>query len=45
MRAIGFVGGSHSGAELSQQLRAAGAATIIADMRHLKSTVVALRGW
>jgi HAD superfamily hydrolase (TIGR01509 family) len=45
MRAIGFVGGSHSGADLGQQLLAAGARTIIADMRQLKSTVVALRGW
>jgi beta-phosphoglucomutase-like phosphatase (HAD superfamily) len=45
MRAIGFVGGSHSSSDLSQQLLAAGARTIIADMRQLKSTVVALRGW
>lgn len=45
MRAIGFVGGSHSSADLGQQLVAAGAQTIIADMRQLKSTVTALRGW
>jgi HAD superfamily hydrolase (TIGR01509 family) len=45
MRAIGFVGGTHSGSDLGQQLLAAGARTIIADMRQLKSTVVALRGW
>jgi len=45
MRAIGFVGGSHAGANLSEQLTASGACSIIADLRHLKSTVVALRGW
>jgi HAD superfamily hydrolase (TIGR01509 family) len=45
MRAIGFVGGSHSGSELGQMLVAAGATTIIADMRQLKNTVIALRGW
>jgi HAD superfamily hydrolase (TIGR01509 family) len=44
MTAIGFVGGSHADAGLSQQLIAAGARTIVADMRQLKSTVVALRG-
>jgi HAD superfamily hydrolase (TIGR01509 family) len=45
MMSIGFVGGSHAGAGLGQQLLASGARTIIADLRHLKSTVVALRGW
>jgi HAD superfamily hydrolase (TIGR01509 family) len=45
MRAIGFVGGSHSGAELGQQLLRSGASTIIADMRQLKSAVTTLRGW
>jgi beta-phosphoglucomutase-like phosphatase (HAD superfamily) len=45
MKAIGFVGGSHSGAQLGEQLVAAGASTIIADMRQLKSTVLSLRGW
>jgi hypothetical protein len=45
MTSIGFVGGSHSGAALGQQLLASGARTIVADLRHLKSTVVALRGW
>jgi HAD superfamily hydrolase (TIGR01509 family) len=45
MRAIGFVGGSHASATLAQQLIAAGAGTIIADMRQLKATVTALRGW
>jgi HAD superfamily hydrolase (TIGR01509 family) len=42
---IGFVGGSHADAGLGRQLLAAGARTIIADMRQLKSTIVALRGW
>jgi HAD superfamily hydrolase (TIGR01509 family) len=45
MNPIGFVGGSHAGASLGEQLLQAGARTIIADMRQLKSTVVALRGW
>ena len=45
MTAIGFVGGSHAGAGLGEQLSASGACSIIADLRHLKSTVVALRGW
>jgi HAD superfamily hydrolase (TIGR01509 family) len=45
MAAIGFVGGSHAGAKLGEELRRAGARTIIADMRQLKGTVVALRGW
>jgi HAD superfamily hydrolase (TIGR01509 family) len=42
---IGFVGGGHAAADLSQKLLAAGARAVIADMRQLKSTVVALRGW
>jgi HAD superfamily hydrolase (TIGR01509 family) len=45
MAAIGFVGGSHAGGELGGQLIMAGARTIVTDLRHLKSTVVALRGW
>jgi HAD superfamily hydrolase (TIGR01509 family) len=45
MTSIGFVGGSHSGASLGQQLIGAGACTIIADMRQLKATIVDLRGW
>jgi HAD superfamily hydrolase (TIGR01509 family) len=45
MTSIGFVGGSHSGASLGQQLIAGGAHTIIADMRQLKATIVDLRGW
>jgi HAD superfamily hydrolase (TIGR01509 family) len=43
MRTIGFVGGSHAGAELGEQLLAAGANLIVADMRQLKGAVVALR--
>jgi HAD superfamily hydrolase (TIGR01509 family) len=45
MTVIGFVGGSHAGASLGEQLARMGARTIVADLRHLKSTVVALRGW
>jgi HAD superfamily hydrolase (TIGR01509 family) len=45
MTAIGFVGGTHSDPSVGASLMAAGARTIIADMRALKSTVVALRGW
>ena len=45
MTAIGFVGGSHAGAKLGEDLLTAGARTIIADMRQLKGMVVALRGW
>jgi HAD superfamily hydrolase (TIGR01509 family) len=42
---IGFIGGSHANPSLGAQLTAAGARAVIADMRALKSTVVALRGW
>src|SRR5262245_66215420 len=46
MTSIGFVGGSHAdAAQLGEQLKSAGAQTIVADLRHLKSAVVALRGW
>jgi HAD superfamily hydrolase (TIGR01509 family) len=45
MTAIGFAGGSHVHAPSPLQLTAAGARTVIADLRALKSTVVALRGW
>jgi HAD superfamily hydrolase (TIGR01509 family) len=45
MMAIGFVGGSHADARLGEQLILAGARAIVADLRHLKGTVVALRGW
>jgi len=42
---IGFIGGSHTLPSLGAQLTTAGARAVIADMRALKSTVVALRGW
>jgi HAD superfamily hydrolase (TIGR01509 family) len=45
MTPIGFVGGTHAGPNLPAQLTHAGARTIIADMRSLKGTVAALRGW
>jgi HAD superfamily hydrolase (TIGR01509 family) len=45
MTAIGFVGGSHAGPELGPMLISAGACTVIADLRMLKSTVVDIRGW
>ena len=45
MTAIGFVGGSHAGADLGPMLLAAGARTVIADMRMLKGTVIDIRGW
>ena len=45
MTAIGFVGGTHAAGELGGQLVKAGAQTIVADLRHLKGAVVALRGW
>jgi beta-phosphoglucomutase-like phosphatase (HAD superfamily) len=44
MTPIGFVG-SAADASVGANLMAAGARTLIADMRQLKSTVVALRGW
>jgi HAD superfamily hydrolase (TIGR01509 family) len=45
MTAIGFVGGSQAAGRLASDLVAAGARTVIADMRALKSTVTDLRGW
>lgn len=45
MTAIGFIGGSHAGARLAEQLRAAGARAVISDMRALKGTIIDLRGW
>ena len=45
MTPIGFVGGAHASPALAGMLMAAGARTVIADMRMLKSTVVAIRGW
>lgn len=45
MTPVGFVGGSHAGADLPERLLTAGARTIVADLRHLKSTIVSLRGY
>jgi HAD superfamily hydrolase (TIGR01509 family) len=45
MTAVGFAGGSHAGTRLPEQLRAAGARVVISDMRALKGTIIALRGW
>jgi HAD superfamily hydrolase (TIGR01509 family) len=45
MSPIGFIGGSHTSPNFAAQLTAAGARAVVADMRALKSTVVALRGW
>jgi len=45
MRVIGFVGGSHAGVRLADQLRTAGARAVISDMRALKGTIIDLRGW
>jgi HAD superfamily hydrolase (TIGR01509 family) len=45
MTVVGFVGGSHAGNRLDAYLRAAGARTVITDMRALKSTIIDLRGW
>lgn len=45
MTAIGFIGGSHAGEDLPGKLEAAGAKSVIADMRALKATVTQLRGY
>ena len=45
MTAVGFTGGSHAQGKLTDQLKAAGARTVIADMRLLKGTITAMRGW
>ncbi len=45
MTAVGFVGGSHAGPRLPEQLRAAGARAVVSDMRALKGTIIDLRGW
>lgn len=45
MKSIGYVGGSHAALNLGAELKMAGARAVIADMRALKSTVVALRGY
>jgi HAD superfamily hydrolase (TIGR01509 family) len=45
MTVIGFAGASHVSSGLDNHLRAAGARTVISDMRTLKSAVIELRGW
>ncbi len=45
MTPIGFVGGSHAPGRLASDLLAAGARTVVADMRALKSAITDLRGW
>jgi HAD superfamily hydrolase (TIGR01509 family) len=45
MTVIGFIGGSHAGGPLGNQLSTAGAKTVISDLRALKSTIIDLRGW
>jgi HAD superfamily hydrolase (TIGR01509 family) len=45
MMPIGFVGGGHANPHLGTQLTEAGARALILDMRALKQTVVALRGY
>jgi HAD superfamily hydrolase (TIGR01509 family) len=45
MTPIGFVGGSHADGDLGTQLMRSGARAIVADLRHLKGTVAAIRGW
>lgn len=45
MKVIGFIGGSHVRNPFEAQLRAAGASTVITDMRALKCAVIDLRGW
>jgi HAD superfamily hydrolase (TIGR01509 family) len=45
MTAIGFVGASQAPGRLARDLAAAGARTVIADMRVLKSAIADIRGW
>lgn len=45
MTAIGFVGGNAEPGRLANELVNAGARTVIADMRALKSAVADIRGW
>lgn len=45
MTPIGFVGSSQTPGSLAANLIAAGAHTIVADLRRLKSTITDLRGW
>jgi hypothetical protein len=45
MTAIGFIGASPVPDQLAGELRAAGARTVVSDMRHLKSAIADQRGW
>jgi len=45
MTAIGYVGGTHAAPNLGSELSKSGARAVIHDMRALKGTVVALRGY
>jgi beta-phosphoglucomutase-like phosphatase (HAD superfamily) len=45
MRPIGFVGRNHADGHLAQNLIAAGARAVIADLRALKGAIIELRGW
>lgn len=45
MTPIGFIGSPHAGGRMGPELTAAGARTVIADMRALASTIIELRGW
>jgi HAD superfamily hydrolase (TIGR01509 family) len=45
MTPIGFVGSSETPGSLADTLMAAGARTIVADLRRLKSAITDLRGW
>jgi len=45
MTPLGFVGGCDQPGRLARELLAAGARTVIADMRNLHNTIVDLRGW
>jgi HAD superfamily hydrolase (TIGR01509 family) len=45
MTPIGFVGGGHANPHLGTQLTQSGAQAVIVDMRALKQTIVALRGY
>lgn len=45
MTPIGFIGAPHAGGRMVPELMAAGARTVIADMRALTATIIELRGW
>ena len=45
MTPIGFVGGGHATGRLANDLVAAGARAVVADLRRLKSVITDLRGW